>query len=412
MADALGRTIVVPIANPASARPLMSLAARIAARDHGTLIPVTVIRPHAPADERAAAWLGLADAEEVAREFGAPVAAEVVEDEHVAAGVLALATRVHASLVLMGWRGRSSTTDVFGRLTDTIVGRSAIPLAVVRFGTAPYRRLLLPVGPDHLQPAGQRGLELARDLACRIGGQLREPTRVLRTGSGGTDLPAGLGALGAVLHDERRTDQAVAAVATAEDLVVAPVAPTATGLRAATTHLAWAAPDATLLVAVDVGPTATTRSSPTPATSAQVDEGRPVRVVVTARLSHEADVDVDAVAAALGTAGTPRDLMAWWPAGDDRPHVRATVTVAAASANAAIAAVMVAVHDATPFHGAELSYDVDRGPPPPDRLTVRSGSVEVSREPGGHAVARRRPPERPATPTGVGPGAARGSRLR
>ncbi len=389
--DVVGRSIVIPIANPSSARPLITCAARIAARDGGVLLPVTVIRPRAPADERAAAWLALADAEEVARELEAPVAAEVIEHEHVADGVLGLATRAKATLVLMGWRGRSSTTDVFGRLTDTIVGRSAIPLAIVRLGTAPFRRVVLPVGDDHLRPGGERGMRLAAELAGRIGAYHRSPATILRTGEASGRFPEALAGLaGEVRHDPRRTDQAVAAFAGPEDLVVTPVAPTATGLRAATTHLAWAAPESTLLVAVDVGPTvasssaaAGAASSPkSPVSGPPLGEGDPVRVVVTARLAEHDAADPDRFARVLALVGSTDEVMAWWPAGDARPHLRATVAISAASANEAIASLMVAVHEAPGFEGAELTYDVDRGPPTVERVRLEEGGIEIASDRG------------------------------
>ena len=389
--DVVGRSIVIPIANPSSARPLITVAARIAAREGGVLLPVTVIRPRAPADERAAAWLALADAEEVARELEAPVAAEVIEHEHVADGVLGLANRAEATLVLMGWRGRSSTTDVFGRLTDTIVGRSATPLAIVRLGTAPYRRVVLPIGDDHLRPGGERGLRLAAELAGRIDAYHRRPATILRTGEASGPLPESLAGLaGEVRHDPRRTDQAVAALVGPEDLVVAPVAPTATGLRAATTHLAWAAPESTLLVAVDVGPTVSssgtvtgTVSTPKAARSGSPPaDGDPIRIVVTARLAEHDASDPDRLARVLSLVGSTDEVMAWWPAGDARPHLRATVVICATSANEAIASLMVAVHEAPGFGGAELTYDVDRGPPTIERVRLDDAGIEVSADRG------------------------------
>lgn len=389
--DAVGRSIVIPIANPSSARPLITVAARIAARDGGVLLPVTVIRPKAPADERAAAWLALADAEEVARELEAPVAAEVIEHEHVADGVLGLATRAGATLVLMGWRGRSSTSDVFGRLTDTIVGRSAIPLAIVRLGTAAFRRVVVPVGDDHLRPGGERGVQLAAELAGRIDAYHRRPAMILRTGEAVAPLPTALASLtDEVHHDARRTDQAVAALAGPEDLVVAAVAPTATGLRAATTHLVWAAPESTLLVAVDVGPTVsspTVTAGATTGTRSTTPEqppagGEVIRVVVTARLAEQDVTDPDRLAKVLALVGTTDEVMAWWPVGDPRAHLRSTVAIRATSANEAIASLMVAVHEAPGFEGAELSYDVDRGPPVVERITLEPGGIEVASERG------------------------------
>ncbi len=366
----LGRTIVVPVANPASVRWLLACAARLAAADNGTVVPVTVIRPDAPADERAHAWQGLADAEDTARELGVAASAVVIEADDVAEGVLRAIDDVDATLVVMGWRGRSSTSNVFGALIDTVVGRSAVPLAVVRLGIDAFRRVLLPVSADHVLPGGDRGLSLAIQMTERLAVGAPEATTVLRTGRREVDLPHEIQRLGdRIHHDPRRTDQAVAACARPDDLIVAAVAPTVSGLRSATTHLAWAAPDATLLVAVDVGPTRepgladAVEHAGEPAPPQPQGDERVVRIVVTARLPDEGQPTPDDLDRVLQGAGTTEQVMAWWPAGDPRPHVRATVTVVAPTVNAAIAAVMVAVHDAPSFQGAEITYDVDRGAP-------------------------------------------------
>lgn len=374
----LGRVVVVPVVNPASVRPLLRLAAAIAASDQGRVVPLTVVGAGADADVRAHAWAGVADAEATARELGVAATGVVVEAADVVAGTL-LAVREHgATLVLAGWRGRSSTTNVFGRLIDAVVGRSSVPVAVVRLGAVPARRVLLPVHADHLLPGGARGLALAVELARRLGAAVAEPTTVVRTGSADAPLPAAVAGLSdRVHHDPRRTDRAVAALAGPADAVVAAVAPTVSGLRAATTHLAWAAPDATLLVAVDVGPVRedgleeATSGAGTPAPAKRAGPVRQVRVVVTARLPEAVDEDAaptpDDLARVLREVGATDHVMAWWPAGDTRPHVRATVTVSATSVNAAVSAVMVAVHEAHAFRGAEITYDVDRGAPREDR---------------------------------------------
>lgn len=368
--EPLGRTVVVPVVNPASLPTLLTIASALTAPDHGRIRLVTVLGTRARADEHAHAWQGLAAAEELAERLDLVVEGRVIEADDVSDGVRQAVTEADASLVVMGWRGASSTHNVFGALIDSVVGRSAVPLAIVRPGLTPPRRVLLPVSADHLLPGGDRGLCLAVELARRLDACCEEPISVLRTGPREVDLPAGVLELGdRVHHDPRRTDQAVAAFARAEDLIVAPVAPTVSGLRAATTHLAWAAPDATLLVAVDVGPVreeglaeATESAAAPPAPS--VDDGlHPVRIVVTARLPDTQDATPDGLDRVLRRAGTTDHLMAWWPAGDPRPHVRASVTVRAAGINMAISAVMVAVHDAPALRGAEITYDVDRGAP-------------------------------------------------
>jgi nucleotide-binding universal stress UspA family protein len=367
----VGRRVVVPVVNPTSIPPLLAIAARLAVGDEGVVIPVTCIRRHAPADERAHAWQAIAAAEAAGQEHGVTVAGRVLEGDDVADSVLEAIGDVDATLVVMGWRGRSSTSNVFGSLIDTIVGRSSVPLAIVRLGTTRFRRVLLPVSADHLLPGGNRGLCLAVHLAHRLASTTPEPTTVLRTGARKVDLPEVVERLGdRVHHDPRRTDQAVAAFARPDDLVVAAVAPTVSGLRAATTHLAWAAPDATLLVAVDVG------RPREPGLAGAVDEAgapaptpprrgeRDVRIVVTVRLATPSAASAEDLDRVLQRAGATDHLMAWWPAGDPHPHVRATVTVRSTSVNAAISSVMISVHDAPAFRGAEISYDVDRGSPP------------------------------------------------
>lgn len=379
----LGRTVVVPVVNPASLPVLLRIAGALAGPDGGQVQLVTVVRPRAPADEQAHAWQGLAAAEEAASRLQVAVSGRVVEAEQISDGVLGAVDAADASLVLMGWRGASSTHNVFGALIDSIVGRSSVPLAIVRPGTRPPRRVLLPVSADHLLPGGDRGLCLAVDLAHRLAACCEEPTTVLRTGPRAVELPPRVLALGdRVHHDPRRTDQAVGAFARAEDLIVAPVAPTVSGLRAATTHLAWAAPDATLLVAVDVGPTreeglAEAVDTAGRAAPPTVDDGlHPVRIVVTARLPDDTDVTPDDLDRVLRLAGETDHLMAWWPAGDPRPHVRASITVRATTVNAAISTVMVAVHDAPALRGAEITYDVDRGAPEALDLLDRSPALD------------------------------------
>ena len=392
---ALGRSVLVPVANPASMRPLLACAARLAVDDGGTVELLTVLSPDASDDDRERARFGLEAAERAASELGVTANGRVVETRDVAKGVLDAIQEVRASLVLMGWRGSSSTTDVFGRLIDHVVGRSSVPLAVVRLGTTPFRRVLLPVSADHLLPGGESGVCLAAQLAERLSGGASEPMTVLRTGPREVELPADVVRLGdRVHHDPRRTDQAVAAFARPEDLIVAAVAPTVSGLRAATTHLAWAAPDATLLVAVDVGKTRETglagavEAAGSPAPHRSERSPRLVRIVVTVRLPEHLDATSDVVDHVLRSAGETEHVMAWWPQGDPRPHVRATVTVSAPTVNAAISAVMVAVHDAPSLRGAEISYDVERANSPA-AVGLRTDGVEVIEQPEGDPAERR-----------------------
>jgi nucleotide-binding universal stress UspA family protein len=390
-AAALGRCILVPIANPASVRPLMELAANLVDPD-GEIRLLTVLRPTADAEAQADAWHGMAVAERVAAQLGVTARGEVRTDPRLGDAVLATVRERGASLVLMGWQGASSTSDVFGRLIDHIVGHSAVPLAVVRAGAQDYDRVLLPISVDHLLPGGAGGLALAATLAERLQRAASRPTTVLRTGRLGPELPEAIAALGdRVHHDPRRTHQAVAAFARPTDLIVAPVAPTVSGLRAATTHLAWAAPDATLLVAIDVGPIGEGSLVP-----ALAGAGRPtptvgkaarevVRLVVTVRLPEVHDVTPNEVEQVLARCGSTAHLMAWWPSGDNRPHVRATVELIATDANHAIARAKEVLHAADELVGSEITYDVEEegsGASELDRLGIAryEGDLTVIRD--------------------------------
>ena len=397
----IGRCVLVPVANPASVRPLLELAAGLV-DDSGRIELLTVLSPEAGADAHADAWQGMASAEALATRLGVEAHGEVRTHPALGDAVVAAVRERGASLVLMGWRGASSTTDVFGRLIDHVVGRSAAPLAVVRFGAVPHERVVLPVSADHLLPGGAGGLQLAVGLARRLGAAAPRPTTVLRTGSRALDLPTQVVEVAdRVHHDPRRPHQAVAALAHASDLIVAAVAPTVSGLRAATTHLAWAAPDATLLVAIDVGPrgerslaaAVAGAGRPAPVQQRAGASTAPVRVVVTVRLPDGHGLTPQQVERVLARCGRTEQLMAWWPAGDTNPRVRVTVELTARDADRALARVMSTVDAAAELTGAEISYELERTSAPDSEggaVGVSDGDLSVLTGELGHGATTRR----------------------
>jgi len=363
------RSILVPVANPASAPPLLRYAADLA-RPGGTVDLLTVVGPDTSAELHEHAWQGLAAAEDLAAELGIAVRGRVRTAEGPGTGVLEAIADGDPWLVLMGWRGTTSASDVFGRLIDHVVGRSSVPLAVIRLGLGAVDRIVVPISAEHLLPGGGGSLTLAAELTERLRTSTAHPTTVLRSGSREHDLPASIHRLGdRIHHDPRRIHRAVEAFARQSDLIIAPVAPTASGLRAATTHLAWAAPDATLLVAVDVGPVPreslvdAVLDAGNPPPTRDVAPLREQRIVVTIRLPDGSALATENVEAILRGVGAVELVMSWWPAEDDRAHVGATVTVTSEGPNRALAAVMTTMHDAPALAGAEISYELDRGDP-------------------------------------------------
>ena len=157
---------------------------------------------------------------------------------------------------------------------------------------------------------------------------------------------------------------AVGAVARAADLIVTPVAPTTSGLRAATTHLAWAAPEASLLVAIDVGP----RQDDDLATAVrQANRQPPPKERHEQEIGHVIWVSVwpgDADAASLGDLETLLDQLGALRSSEevtdrDATYLHASVNVRSADANTALAEVMAHLHEADALKGAQIRYDVE-----------------------------------------------------
>ena len=340
-----GRRVVVPVANPEASTAHVRIAAWIARCDGGSVAPLVVVP--SPEHDQAAHTFATAAAGTAAA-LGVATDPVVVHDTSVARGVLQVLIDRRATLAVMGWRGASTRHNVFGPLIDTITGRSTVPLAVVRPGRHPIRRVLLLLAPDHLRPASERVVALAAHVgrSCAEGAQAT--FGVLAADLGG-DLPPAVAELPAELLEEPGPlDVAVRRTVADGDLLVAPVAPTDTGLREATTHIAWAAPDATLLVVADVGrvaegavtavrnaPVALTELISTPAGEGEVV----VDVVVTPREGGGAP-SLKAVRTALQSVGSVRAIDR-----DGGGTVNATVVIRVDDVAAAEQAVTMALSD-------------------------------------------------------------------
>ncbi len=187
---AVGARILVPVARPASLESLLPVAAAMAAADDGHVVPVTVVPTRAPADQvRAAADLAL-EAERRLRAEGVSAAGVVAEARTVAAGVRSLVASERATLVVMGWRGTGEASHAFDATVDDVVGRSSVPLLVVRPTDQPPRRVVLPMTAGHVLPHGRGGLRLATTLARRLAEARGTRVSLLWAGDDHPDVPA------------------------------------------------------------------------------------------------------------------------------------------------------------------------------------------------------------------------------
>ncbi len=253
----LGRVIVVPLASPETAVGLGTLAGMLAAGDAGLVVPVSITTPRTSARQAEQAQEAVDLAAAAAIEQGVQARGQVVKGRQVSTAVLDAVDEHDASLVMIGWQGRSTANNVFGQLIDSIMGRSTVPLAVVRSAAAVPSRVLLPLSDEHLLEGGDRGVTLAAAIAGRLRTATSSSLVLLRTGEARTPLPGHLtGMISSTLHMPGTVAQAAGEVGRSGDIVVTSVAPTGEGLRNATTHLAWATPDCWQLVAIDVGPPA------------------------------------------------------------------------------------------------------------------------------------------------------------
>ena len=177
------RQILIPVANPATARPLVRLASALGGGDPpAELVALKVVTaPRGVPFEEARRYRqpmqehyqdALAEAARSAREHGLPLRTEVRVGHEVAESILAFAESLpQPELVLLGWRGARAS------INQEVVSRAPVTVAVLRDrGLGEIRRVLVPVGWGRHARAG---LRLAERLAQH--GQARVTMlRVLR----------------------------------------------------------------------------------------------------------------------------------------------------------------------------------------------------------------------------------------
>lgn len=363
----IGARIVVPIARPASLVSLLPVAEAMAVHDGGHVVPVTVVPPGTSSRDRAAAVELAVQAERELRRAGVSASGVVAEALSVPAGVRSVVTSEKATLVIMGWRGLTDASRAFDATVDDVVGRSSVPLLVVRPADLPPARVVVPLTAAHVGPHGHGGLVLATTLAHRLSSLRSIGVSVLWAGDDTPEVPDHVRQLTDRLHhDPRRLDAAVGAMAQPGDVVVAAVAPTTAGLREITTHVTAATPDATLVVAIDPGPRRTRGLGAAVADAVRQVEtiSDPADHVVTVRIDPPAGATVPRrrLVRALTHLGTVSDVDVHWRAATGAQRLRVQVRVAATSTTAALGEVMSALHEASAVAGADLHYDVERAP--------------------------------------------------
>ena len=147
-----GYRILVPIHNPDHVEPLMDLAAPIAKAHNGEIIVLAVINvpQNLPIHEgmrfiHHKAPL-MKKAVQYGQKIGVPTRTAMRIAHRTFDGIVTSAEKQKASLILMGWKGYTSTRDrIFGDVTDRVMRHAPCNLITVKLiGTRPINKILLP----------------------------------------------------------------------------------------------------------------------------------------------------------------------------------------------------------------------------------------------------------------------------
>jgi chloride channel protein, CIC family len=153
--------LLVPIANPVTAEPLLRIAATIAQAQHYELecIQIIQIPSHQSPGETPVSMFAsraLTDrAMQIGQTYGISVHIQIRVAHSVADTVLEIIRERHIDLLLMGWSGVNSPGFVFGNVVDTLVQRVNCRMLLVKLaaGDAAFERWLVPTagGPNSRQ---------------------------------------------------------------------------------------------------------------------------------------------------------------------------------------------------------------------------------------------------------------------
>ncbi len=180
-----GFRILVPVHNPQTAEPLVRLAATLARPRGGAIILLRVVQvpDQLPAELARASIRGeeqvLERLQALEGDVGVPITTEVRVGRNVGRAILESAREDRSHLIILGWKGFTTTArKILGEVTDDVVRLARSDIMLVRFGGEPAvpRRILLPsAGGIHARKA--KGYALA--MTDANGGELTLASIVL-----------------------------------------------------------------------------------------------------------------------------------------------------------------------------------------------------------------------------------------
>lgn len=157
--------LLVPLSNPETAPTLIKLAATIATERNYELECVQVIaipRGQSPAETAVRSTKSrrlLKQAEQLGYHYKVPVHTQVRLAHDPAQAILETIKDRHVDLILMGWKGTTSTPGrIFGNTVDTVIRQAACEVILVKLQEgATFKRWLVPIAGG---PNAQEALKL------------------------------------------------------------------------------------------------------------------------------------------------------------------------------------------------------------------------------------------------------------
>jgi Kef-type K+ transport system membrane component KefB len=245
----IGATVVLPIADVASAEPLVEVAAAIARRDSGVVVPLTVLNFDAgPAEVETLRAELTEQVEAVALANGADLRSMVRIDVTASAGMLHTAIESGASSILLGWKGYTArSTSYFGEDTDAIITLSPVPVLVCRPGSDRPTRVVIDIIDRDLAAVARPTTQLCGEVARRLGKHFDVPVEAV-TDQSPEAVQEVLGETVTCVAEDRSSLQALPDRTAPGDIVIGGMPPTRAGLDRRASQLAHALPGRTLLM--------------------------------------------------------------------------------------------------------------------------------------------------------------------
>ncbi len=194
--ERIGRRVLLPVSERSGSGSQLRIAAAIAARDAGTVVPLTVLGyDTAPSDLRKRRAVLVETVERMVLASGAEATSEVRLDSSRAAGILHAAVEHDATCVVIGWKGWSTLrVSFFGEAIDMLLMKTSVPVLVVRSATVERAPSQVVVAFDDSDRRldHRRAAEIAAVVGHRLAVALKVPLVACKASA---DSPADLDAI-------------------------------------------------------------------------------------------------------------------------------------------------------------------------------------------------------------------------